>query len=160
MAGMILMPTPDGLQKLKEHTKEGLQKAILLDRSKKKIAEFEIFTSYYDGNGVLTALFDIPNELDLTTPAEYLYVVANDIVIATGKLPTPITFIKGVGGIQTLKFPIKGEAGDVVFKNNHFITEVEFEERYLSGLINLYNYVKTLEKKLLEAEIKEINSGS
>ena len=147
------MPTQDGLKELKEHTKESLQKVEFLDANKKKFYEFDIFTSFYDGDGVLTALFDVPNELNLTIPTHFINVVANNKVIATGELPTPITFIKGVGGVQTLKFPISGKAGEVVFKNNNFITEVEFEERYLSTLVNLWNYVKTIEKKLLEAEL-------
>ncbi len=152
----MLMPTSDGLKMLKERTKDGLQKAILLDANRHAIQEFEIFKAYYDGNGVLTALFDVPNEENITTPAHYLHIVADDKTIATGELPAPITFIRGFGGIQTIKLPIQGTTAEVVFKNNNFITDVEFEELYLSGLINLWNYVKTIEKKLLEAEIKGV----
>lgn len=135
MAGMILMPTQDGLKELKEHTKESLQKVEFLDANKKKFYEFDIFTSFYDGNGVLTALFDVPSELNLTIPTHFVNVVANNKVIAAGELPTHITFVKGVGGVQTIKFPISSKAGEVVFKNNNFITEVEFKEQLSPKLI-------------------------
>jgi len=149
MAGMILMPTQDGLNELKEYTKESLQKVEFLDANRKKFYEFEIFTSFYDGNGVLTALFDVPSELNLTTPTHFINVVANNKVIATGELPTQITFVKGVGGVQTLKFPISGKAGEIVFKNNHFITEEEFRERYLRLIVTIMDRVTTIEKNII-----------
>jgi len=157
MAGMILMPTQNGLKQLKEHTKDALQKIELLDKSKKKFWEANIFTAFYDENKVLTALFDIPLGVNLTTSAYYINVVANGQIIATGSLTAPIAFVEGVGGIQTLKFPIAGEAGEIIFKNNNFISEVEFEERYISSVIDVFALVKVIEKYIYEKEIKEID---
>ena len=140
MADMKLMPTADGLKMLKEHTKDGLQKAILLDANKKTIREFEIRASYYDSNGVLTAEFNIPSEDNITTPAHYLYIVANNKTIATGQLPAPISFIRGFGGIQTLKLPIEGQSGEIVFKKDNYLTKTEAVETLLMPM-----HIQTLE---------------
>jgi len=150
MAGLMLIPTQNGLNLLKEDLKSNLKYAVLLDKNKKEIKRYEFSSIYYDNNKVLTALFEVPIEQNLTTPMKYLRVVNGDgVVISEGETPE-ITFVKGVGGVQTLKFAVSGEAGEIVFKANDYITKVEFEEMYLPTLVFLTARVNELEDKLIE----------
>ena len=150
MAGLMLFPTQNGLNLLKEDLKSNLKYAVLLDKNKKEIKRYEFYSIYYDNNKILTALFEVPLEENLTIPMKYLRVVNSDgVVISEGETPE-ITFVRGVGGVQTLKFAVSGEAGEIVFKANDYITKVEFEELYLAIVIALTNRVTELEKKLID----------
>ena len=150
MAGLVMLPTQDGLNLLKEDIKENLKYAILLDENKQEIKRYEFFSIYYDEDGVLTALFEVPVEENIKTPMKYLRVVnSEDVVISEGETPE-ITFVKGVGGVQTLKFAVSGEAGEIIFKANDYITKVEFDELYLSILTTLTNRINTLENILIK----------
>jgi len=150
MAGLMMLPTEDGIALLNENIRENLKYAILLDESKQEIKRYEFFSIYYDENGVLTALFEVPVDENLTTPMKYLRVVNNDgVVISEGETPE-ITFVTGVGGVQTLKFAVSGEAGEIVFKANDYITKVELDELYLPIVTALTNRVTQLENILIE----------
>jgi hypothetical protein len=150
MAGLMMLPTEDGLNLLKENIQENLKYAILLDSNKQEIKRYEFFSIYYDENGVLTALFEVPVDDNLTTPMKYLRVVNSDeVVISEGETPE-ITFVAGVGGVQTIKFAVSGEAGEIVFKANDYITKVEFDELYLPIVTALTTRITQLENILIE----------
>ena len=150
MAGLMMLPTDEGLNLLKDNIKENLKYAVLLDESKKEIKRYEFFSIYYDENGVLTALFEVPIEENLTTPMKYLKIInTDDVVISEGETPE-ITFVKGVGGVQTVKFAVSGEAGEIVFKANDYITKVEFDELYLSVVTALTTRITQLENILIK----------
>jgi len=150
MAGLMMLPTDDGIELLKENIQENLKYAVLLDSNKQEIKRYEFFSIYYDENGVLTALFEVPVDENLTTPMKYLRVVnSDDVVISEGETPV-ITFVTGIGGVQTLKFAVSGEAGEIVFKANDYITKVEFDELYLPIVTALTNRVTQLENILIE----------
>ena len=150
MAGLMLLPSQEGLELLKEDLKANLKYAVLLDGDKKEINRYEFTSIYYDNDKVLTALFEVPVEENLTIPTKFLRVVnGDDVVISEGETPE-ITFVKGVGGVQTLKFPVSGEAGEVVFKANDYITKVEYEELYLPIVTALTNRITELENKLID----------
>lgn len=150
MAGLMLLPTQEGLALLKEDLKQSLKYAVLLDEAKNEIKRYEFASIYYDSDGVLTALFEIPVDENITTPMKYIRVLStNGTVISEGETPE-ITFVRGVGGVQTLKFAVNGEAGEVVFKANDYITAVEFEELYLPVITSLTSRVTQLENKLIE----------
>ena len=150
MAGLMLLPTSDGIELIKEDIKSNLKYAVLLDVNKQEIKRYEFYSIYYDADGVLTALFEIPVDENITTPMKYIRVVNNDnVIISEGETPE-ITFVKGLGGVQTLKFAVSGEAGEIVFKANDYITKTEFDELYLPIVTALTNRVTVLENKLIE----------
>jgi len=150
MAGLMLLPSEEGLELLKEDLKENLKYAVLLDEDKQEIKRYEFSSIYYDENTVLTALFEVPINENLTTPMKFLRVENTDgVVISEGETPE-ITFVVGVGGVQTLKFAVSGEAGEIVFKNSDYVTSVELEELYLGAIEALTAKVMQLEKKLIE----------
>ena len=150
MAGFVFFLPQKGISLLKKNIKENLKYAVLLDENKKEIKRYEFFSIYYDENGVLTALFEVPVEDNLTIPMKYLRVVNSDeVVISEGETPE-ITFVTGIGGVQTLKFAVSGEAGEIVFKANDYITKVEFDELYLPIVTALTNRVTQLENILIE----------
>lgn len=150
MAGLMLLPTQEGLALLKEDLKQSLKYAVLLDKEKNEIKRYEFASIYYDNEGVLTALFEIPVDENIATPMKYIRVLSADgTIISEGETPE-ITFVRGVGGVQTLKFAVSGEAGEVVFKANDYITAVEFEELYLPVVTSLTSRVTQLENKLIE----------
>ncbi|SFP60346.1 hypothetical protein [Hydrogenimonas thermophila] len=150
MAGLMLLPSQEGLELLKEDLKANLKYAVLLDGDKNEITRYEFTSIYYDGDKVLTALFEVPIEENITTPMKFLRVVnGDDVVISEGETPE-ITFVVGVGGVQTLKFAVSGEAGEIVFKANDYITKTEFDELYLPTLEALTARVNELEKILID----------
>ena len=91
----------------------------------------EIETSYYDDNGVLTFVIELPVAEDFN---RYLYAVqvtdtSDQVVISA---PTPkIALATGVGGMLTLKAAVTGEAGEVIFKASDYITESEMNDTWL-----------------------------
>ena len=150
MAGLMMLPTSDGLNLLKQNIKENLKYAVLLDSEKQEIKKYEFFSIYYDKDGVLTALFEVPVDENLTTPMKHLRIVnEKDAVISEGETPE-ITFVKGIGGVQTIKFAVSGEAGEIVFKANDYITKVEFDELYLPVVTALTTRITQLENILIE----------
>ena len=150
MAGLMMIPTQEGLREISDDLKESLKYAILLSAEKDEIARYEFDSAYYDQNGVLTALFEIPISQNLTIPTKYLRIESSDgVIISEGETPE-ITFVTGVGGVQTIKFAVSGEAGEVVFKNHDYITNVEFEERYLPIVVAMTDRLTQLENKLIE----------
>ena len=150
MAGLMLLPTQEGIELLQSDLQQNLKYASLLDADKNEIKRFEFQSIYYDRDGVLTALFEISVEENITTPMKYIRVLSEaEAIISEGETPE-ITFVKGVGGVQTLKFAVSGEAGEVVFKADDYITAVEFEELYLSTIEALTTKVLQLEHILIE----------
>ncbi|GAB6045077.1 hypothetical protein JCM11957_06750 [Caminibacter profundus] len=150
MAGLMLLPTNDGIELIKEDIKSNLKYAVLLDENKQEIKRYEFYSIYYDADGVLTALFEIPVDENITTPMKYIRVVnSDDVIISEGETPE-ITFVTGLGGVQTLKFAVSGEAGEIVFKANDYITKTEFDELYLPIVTALTNRITVLENKLID----------
>ena len=150
MAGLMLLPTSDGIELIKEDIKSNLKYAVLLDENKQEIKRYEFYSIYYDADGVLTALFEIPVDENITTPMKYIRVVnSDDVIISEGETPE-ITFVTGLGGVQTLKFAVSGEAGEIVFKANDYITKTEFDELYLPIVTALTNRITVLENKLID----------
>jgi len=146
----MLVPSPEGLELLKKNLKSNLKYAVLLDKDKKEIKRYEFTSIYYDENSVLTALFEVEITDNLTTPMKYIRIENDDgVVICEG--PTPeITFVTGVGGVQTVKFAVSGEAGEIVFKANDYITKVEFDELYIPTLEAMTARINELELTLIK----------
>ncbi len=140
MSTLQAVPTDYGIDILNSELKDTVTKyqligALTHDANSEDLYSFltnTIETSYYDENGVLTFVLDLPIETHFN---EYLYkiYVVDDTNQTVIECDTPkIALAKGIGGIVTLKAAITGESGDVIFKNGDFVTESELTEVHLS----------------------------
>lgn len=154
MSTLQAIPTQHGIDILNGELKNTVIKyrlvgALTHDAPSETLYSFyenTIETSYYDDNGVLTFILNLPIEQHFD---EYLHQIdvldANNqsvIECSTPKIALP----KGIGGMVTLKASISGEAGTVIFKHGEFVTETE-----LLGL-----HFANLKKELLELRCGEI----
>ncbi|EKO3979883.1 hypothetical protein FNJ21_003531 [Vibrio fluvialis] len=106
--------------------------------------EDTIETSYYDENGVLTFIINLPIEQHFD---EYLHRIdvldANDQTVIECETPK-IALPKGIGGMVTLKAAITGERGDVVFKHGEYMTETELVEVHLPPYLTRADWLKQM----------------
>ncbi len=112
-------------------------------------------TSYYDENGVLTFILNLPIETHFD---EYLHQI--NILDADGETViecvTPkVALPKGIGGMVTLKAAITGEAGEVVFKSSEFVTETELIELHFSNSFTGTSEKKAVTEKALSAGLAD-----
>ncbi|EKZ9001825.1 hypothetical protein RFA51_002945 [Vibrio fluvialis] len=143
MSALQAIPTQHGIDILNSELKNTVTKfrlvgALLHDAPIESLYSFHeghIETSYYDENGVLTFILNLPIEQHFE---EYLYQIhvldSNDqsvIECSTPKIALP----KGIGGMVTLKAAMSGEAGQVLFKHSEFVTGTELTELYLAPLL-------------------------
>lgn len=144
MSTLQAIPTQHGIDILNSELKNTVTKyqligALTHDAPNESLYSFyenTIETSYYDDNGVLTFILNLPIEQHFD---EYLHQIdvldsANQAVIecSTPKVALP----KGIGGMITLKVAVSGDAGRVIFKHSEFVTETELNEQYLFPLQN------------------------
>jgi len=110
----------------------------------------EISRSYYDANGVLSFEVFIPHAEDFR---EYLYAIAlitdNDEVVVVSVFGSKFQPIAGFGMVVTIKTPINGEAGEVVFKSGNWVLESEFEQYKLEHGARLHQVVVNLGNAIL-----------
>ncbi|WP_216610412.1 hypothetical protein [Vibrio coralliilyticus] len=140
MSTLQAIPTQHGIDILNSELKNTVTKYRLIgalthnapSESLYSFYENTIETSYYDDNGVLTFILNLPIEQHFD---EYLHQIrvldsSNQSVIecSTPKVALP----KGIGGMVTLKAAISGEAGQVIFKHSEFVTETELVELHLT----------------------------
>lgn len=145
MSALQAVPTEHGIDILNSELKQTVTKyqligALTHDAESGDLSSFhtgQIESSYFDENGVLTFILNLPIDIHFD---EYLHRINvlddnNQIVI---ECSTPkIALAKGIGGMVTLKAAISGQAGDVIFKQGEYVTETEFNERYLANMVGL-----------------------
>jgi len=143
MSALQAIPTSHGIEILNSELKNTVTKYQLVGALTHNAAAETLYTfhtatietSYYDENGVLTFILNLPIETHFD---EYLHRIdvldsQNQAVI---ECPTPkIALAKGIGGMVTLKAAIKGQAGDVVFKHGEYVTGTELNELYLPPIV-------------------------
>lgn len=143
MSALQAIPTPHGIDILNSELKNTVTKyqligALTHDAASDDLYSFNtatIETSYYDENGVLTFILNLPIETHFD---EYLHRIdvldsQNQAVIEC--LTPKIALAKGIGGMVTLKAAISGQAGDVIFKHGEYVTETELLEVFLSQYV-------------------------
>ena len=140
MSTLQAIPTQHGMELLNSDLKNTVTQyrligALTHDAPSESLYSFyenTIETSYYDDNGVLTFILNLPIEQHLDEYLHQIHVIdsGNQSVIecSTPKVALP----KGIGGMVTLKAAISGEAGDVIFKHSEFVTETELVELHLT----------------------------
>ncbi|MEZ8603637.1 hypothetical protein [Vibrio splendidus] len=154
MSALQAIPTQHGIDILNSELKNTVTKyqligALTHDAPNESLYSFyedTIETSYYDDNGVLTFILNLPIEQHFDEYLHQIHVLdsSNQSVIecSTPKVALP----KGIGGMVTLKAAVSGEAGEVIFKHNQYVTETE-----LLGL-----HFSKLKKELLALRCGEI----
>ncbi|CAK2903341.1 Phage tail collar domain-containing protein [Vibrio crassostreae] len=142
MSALQAMPTQHGIDILNSELKNTVTKyrligALTHDAPSESLYSFyedTIETSYYDDNGVLTFILNLPIEMHFDEYLHQIHVLdSNDqsvIECSTPKVALP----KGIGGMVTLKAAVSGEAGQVIFKHSEFVTETELNELHLAPI--------------------------
>ena len=94
-------------------------------------AEFEASATYYDDEGVFTAVVDMSNDEGYDTHLYGVILMSDTRQIAT-VARTPIIYLsEQIGGEFPIKIPIKGEAGEIVYRHSQYLTLTEAEELFL-----------------------------
>ncbi len=143
MNSLHAITTEHGLETLSGELKETVTQyqligALTPDADSEALYRFhsdEIEASYFDENGVLSFVLNLPIDMHFDEYLHHIYIMdADGQNVITCETPK-IALAKGVGGMVTLKADITGEAGDVVFKHGEFITESELFEVHLPPLL-------------------------
>jgi hypothetical protein len=118
--------------------------------------EKKVEVTYFDDEGVFTAIVNMTNENSYN---KHLYAVglfSDDKIVGT-IAKTPIIFLnEQIGGQFPIKIPIKGEAGEVVFRNTIYLPEQEARERFLEPTLAMWSLNSKIQQELLAQEIKQI----
>lgn len=147
MSALQAIPTEHGIDILNSELKSTVTKyqligAVTHDADSDNLHPFhndQIETSFYDENGVLTFIVNLPIDTHFN---EYLYKInvldSDDKIVIECDTPK-VALAKGIGGIVTLKAAISGQAGDVVFKHGEYLTEAELDVLLLSKYVQTSN---------------------
>ncbi|MER2495744.1 hypothetical protein ABS858_06565 [Vibrio neptunius] len=142
MSTLQAIPTQHGIDILNSELKNTVTKyrligALTHDAPSESLTSFyenTIETSYYDDNGVLTFVLNLPVEQHFDEYLHQIHVLDSNhqsvIECSTPKVALP----KGIGGMVTLKASISGDAEQVIFKQSEFITETELNELHLAPI--------------------------
>jgi len=122
-------------------------------------AEFEAEATYFDDEGVFTAVVDMTNEAGYNKHLYGVILMSDSRQIAT-VAKTPIVYLSSqIGGQFPIKIPIKGEVGEVVFRNSKYLTVTEAEELFFLPTISVFSLEAQRVADSLEAKIKQVNGG-
>jgi len=123
-------------------------------------AEYDAEATYFDDSGIFTAVVDMTNEDSYDKHLYGVILMSDDKLVAT-VAKTPIIYLnEQIGGQFPIKIPIKGNAGEVVFRSSKYLTEVEAEERFLSPVLSAMALSTEVATYSLEAEIKQIGGNA
>lgn len=142
MDTLTAIATSYGLDVLSSQLKSSATKYALLGASTHNRPDSEaaafyeavIETSYFDDNGVLTFVINLPKDRDFD---KYLYAIVilddtNQVII---KANTPKAALStGIGGMITIKAAVRGQAGEIVFKAHDYITAPELEDLWMAPI--------------------------
>ncbi|WP_375751588.1 hypothetical protein [Vibrio sp. HN007] len=145
MSALQAIPTEHGIDILNSELKDTVTKyqligALTHDANSADLYSFHnalIETSYFDENGVLTFILNLPIETHFD---EYLHKInvldSTDQIVIECDTPK-VALAKGIGGMVTLKAAISGQAGEVIFKHSEYVTKTELDELYLTNMVGL-----------------------
>jgi len=131
------LPHADGLQILKDKLYEKLEhgRFELVDSFDDVYHTDEVHRIYFDSDGVLTVTFLIPKDEHFEKWSKKVRILANDGTIIAEVNTPEIQFVTGVGGEQVIKLAVAGEAGEIIFKKDDYLTETEAQEILLVPII-------------------------
>ncbi len=139
------IPTDHGLDVLTSTLKNSATTYVLmgaLTHDATETSEFyrsTIETAYYDENGVLTFVLELPVEQHFDEYLHQIHILDTGALGEEGKsviecATSKIALGKGIGGMVILKASVSGQAGEVVFKSSEFVTETELNELFLAPI--------------------------
>ncbi|WP_172378861.1 hypothetical protein [Vibrio sp. Vb339] len=149
MSTLQAIPTQHGIDILNGELKNTVTKyrligALTHDAPSESLYSFyesTVETSYYDDNGVLTFILNLPIEQHFDEYLHQIHVLdSNDQAVIECSTPK-VALAKGIGGMVTLKASISGEAGTVIFKHGEFVTETELLEVHLAQYMRTEDFV-------------------
>lgn len=153
MEHLVALPNAEGVDLLKQELYSKISKFALVDDDGETYYTNTVHAIYFDSDGVLTISALIPKDEHFTKWNKWVKILSDDEkVIADIETPA-IQFVKGVGGEQTIKLTVSGEAGEVVFKKDEYLTIGEMNGLYISTVEALTTKVFQLENKLIEKGI-------
>lgn len=157
MDNLVGVPHKEGLEILKQELYERIKRFALLNEKKAVIYQGDIRMIYFDDNAVLTCTYVIPKDEAIKGFNHWMRLLSDDGKIITDiELENPIVWAKGIGGEQIIKLTISGEAGEIVFKKDEYITPTEANELFLRPLVANTNLNITLQLKHMENEEKTL----
>ncbi len=134
------VPTEHGLTILTDELAATATEYVLigaLELGAASLTEFfrdTISASYYDDEGIMTFVVDLPIDTDF---GNYLYQInivdADDITVLEVETPK-VSLAKGIGGQVTIKTTITGQPTDIIFKKNDYVTISELVDVHLPPL--------------------------
>lgn len=163
MSHLTAIPTDYGLKLLAGNLKDTAKQYSLIGHadhqgtSQKKFYQAEIETSYFDGNGVLTFIVNLPVDVDLKNYLLQINILdtSNNTVI---EVSTPKVFLGvGIGGMVTIKASVKGQPGEVIFKAHDYITAPEMEDLWMNPIYTYASAIVQNATRQLELQKRIIN---
>jgi hypothetical protein len=144
------LPHPSGLKILKDKLYEKLEHGIfeLIDSLDDVYYTDNVHRIYFDSYGVLTITFVIPKDKHFEVWSKKVRILANDGTIITEVNTPEIQFVTGVGGEQIIKLAVSGQAGEVVFKKDEYLTFSEVEELFLENSLANINLILILAQSI------------
>jgi len=122
-------------------------------------AEYDADATYFDDSGIFTAVVDMTNEDSYDKHLYGVILMSDDKLVAT-VAKTPIIYLnEQIGGQFPIKIPIKGNAGEVVFRSSKYLTAIEAEELFFLPTISVFSLEAQRVADSLEAKIKQVNGG-
>ncbi len=144
------VPTEYGIDILKQELYEKIKSFGLIDEEDNRYFVNGIHSIYFDGSGVLSVIAIVPKEEHFTFWNKSIELLDEDEEVIVSIATPSIQFVKGVGGEIEIKLPVSGEAGEIVFKADEYITINEAQELFLKPVIANTNLVIAMQNKLIE----------
>ena len=155
MDNLTAVPHEEGIDILKQKLYEKIKKFALVDDNKKVYFTGNIHSVFFDTNGVLTATLLVPKEEHLTHWNKWVRLVTDDDKIVADVETPPLQFVKGVGGEQVVKITVSGQAGEVIFKTDEYVTTAEIEP-LLEAFAGMWEMTSRTQQALISNEISKI----
>lgn len=116
----------------------------------------EIRRAYFDENTCLCFEVNLDYEIQSQNTIYALVLASEENILLTAPMPK-IKKLKGIGGTFIIKTTIEGTGGEMIFKADNYISEVEFEpfRNFVSNfqsLLEQLKYEATLKMLLLDLE--------
>lgn len=134
MDGLIAIPHEQGLSLLQNELYEKIASFELIDTDNNVYHADTIHSSYFDNGGILTIIVIIPKENHFTVWNKSVRIKSDDDRIIADVQTPAIQFVTGVGGEQEIKLTVSGEAGEIVFKADEYITDSELNNLYINPI--------------------------
>ena len=151
------IPHKEGLKILQDELYDDLThgKFVLIDNKNHAYHTGDVHRIFFDASGVLTFTFVIPKSEHFTSWNKKIRILSKDGKIITEVETPQIQFVEGVGGEQVLKLAVSGQAGNIIFKKDDYLTEYEAMDLFLAPH---WQQISSMQLSLLKAELAELES--